>query len=475
MREEESSDSVSLQSVSPQHQVTAPQRSSGSTHRSSSALQGSISANIPGSPTSLHSSSSEAPSFPGLQPLNRDNLQLDAISSVTNAIVSDKMSDNTGETDAVAENNFTSHKDLTNKEMDSLNKKLSQNKLSDQDDNNSDLNDLDDFDAEIENELNAMETTLPTGEANRLKVLEAMPKQTDPDLQVKVDWSDLSKSDSGTDKKQDGFVKTKGALILKSKPKPKMEDSDKAQVQETKKLKNERPQGNKNSVTPKSSSSPSDISQSSLGISDKAGELDSWGTSTSDIWESAEDWGGNQDDGWGNDNWDSMETSPLHGNQSPRHGNRNSKVKSPKKPLEKSEKAPEITLPIEHTHSNTTDVKGVNSETPDRTTKSSKPLKPHSVKKSTQSVKKPVSGDLGSEFDIKSIPVKKSARKSSESGDPAAMDFFADMEPVFKTPPSLFGESDQSKTTAKSRKEDQSGASKPGLSFAMVEDTVTEV
>ena len=462
--------------TAPHRSSSAAQRSSSALQGSSSALQGSSSANIPGSPTSLHSSSSETSAFPGLQAVNRDNLQSDAItSSVTNAIASDKMSDNTRETDAVVENNFTSHKDLKNKEMDSLNDKLSQNKLSNQDDNNSDLNDLD-FDAEIESELNAMETTLPTGEVNRLKALEAMPKQTDPDLQVKVDWSDLNKkSDSGTNKKQDSSVKTKGALKLKSKPKPKVEDSDKAQVQETKKLENKRPQGNKNSATQKGSSSPSDISQSSLGISDKAGELDSWGASTPDVWESAEDWGGTQDDGWGNDNWDSMETSPHHGNQSPRHGNRNSKVKSPRKPQEKSEKVPEITLPIEHTHSNTTDVKGVKSETPDKTTKSSKPLKPHSVKKTTQSVKKPVSGVLGSEFDIKSISVKKSVQKSSESGDPTAMDFFADMEPVFKNPPSLFGESDQSKTASTSSKENQSRSSKPGLSFAMVEDNATEV
>ena len=259
--------------------------------------------------------------------------------------------------------------------------------------------DEEDIDKAIENEISAMDSTLSPKEMNRIKILnEVLVADNDPD--VTVDWSDVSSSKL---KSVDSGVSTKGVLKLKPSvtKKPVAEETG----------------------TPHYNNS-----------------YGSWSNSV---------------DSWDNNEWDSTETSPR-------------KVSTDK--LAKSDY--KFESEIENSSWNDDSWTGdspkaemgalnakesIRGESVD-VTKNKNSINENRYPKKVQAR----SGELGSEFDIKSINVAKKQTKEN-SADP--LDFFADMEPVIQTS-SLA----QPTTTGVDEAPDKST-----VSFAMVVDNMPDV
>ena len=254
--------------------------------------------------------------------------------------------------------------------------------------------DDEDIDKAIENEINAMDSTLSPKEMNRIKALnEVAVADTDPD--ITVDWSDVSRNkltmvDSG--------VSTKGVLKLKSSMKkhPVVEESGTSHY------------------------NSADVSWS------------------------------NSADSWDNNEWDSTETSPR-------------KVSTDKLAKSDYKFEPEIGNSSWNDDSWTGDSPTVEIGVLN-VTESIRGQGVGETKNKNSYPKKvqPRSGELGSEFDIKSISVSKKQTRE-DSTDP--LDFFADMEPVIKT---------SSLTQTTSAKIGET-SDKSTVSFDMVVDNMPDV
>ena len=256
------------------------------------------------------------------------------------------------------------------------------------------------IDKAIENEISAMDSTLSPKEMNRIKALnEVLVADTDPE--VTVDWSDVSRNKL---KIIDSGVSTKGVLKLKSPvtKKPVAEETG-------------TPHYN-NSYGP-------------------------WSNSV---------------DSWDNNEWDSTETSP-------RKVSTDKLAKSDYKfesEIENSSwnddswtgDSPKVEMGV-------LDVKESIRGQSMNMMKNKNSINDNRYPKKVQAR----SGELGSEFDIKSINVAKKLTKENSS-DP--LDFFADMEPVIQTTSSLT----QPTTAGVGEPSDKST-----VSFAMVVDNMPDV
>ena len=255
-----------------------------------------------------------------------------------------------------------------------------------------------DIDKAIENEINAMDSTLSSKEMNRIKALnEVLVADADPD--ITIDWSDVSRNKLNM---VDSGVSTKGVLKLKSsvKKKPVMEESGSRHYNNTDVSWNNSVDSWDNNEWGSTDASPRKVSTDKLAKSDYKFD--------SEIGNSS----------WNDDSWTG--DSPTV----------------------------EVGMDVKESIRD----HGVDG------TKNKKSIYESSFPKKVQSR----SGELGSEFDIKSINVAKKQTKE-DSADP--LDFFADMEPVIKS----------SSLTQTTTAEISETSEKSTVSFDMVVDNTPDV
>ena len=261
----------------------------------------------------------------------------------------------------------------------------------------------DDIDREIENEINAMNTTLSPKEMNRIKALNEATI-VDSSLQVTVDWSDISHV---KEKNTNPVVSKKG--VLKLKP-----------------------------FINKGHAGENDVANQNL-------------TSAIDSQQQQESWNYGEEN-WDNDGWSSMDTSST---PEVKTFSSDSKSKSILGDVSSEIDNREKYFTVTPTSGNNQYGNGGREKGGGSKSKASTKMQGQKLQR--------INSDLGSEFDIKSINIKK--KQSSASDNTSSLDFFADMEPVIKTSSLM----DQAGAKAK---EVQSTSA---LSFDMVKDATSEV